>query len=519
MQESNINADNIQEALENTAFRKVVTYRCLNDILFHSRFFFKCINKRKFSVNHHHITICDALEKVLRGEITRLMINVAPRHSKTELCVRQLISHGLALSAEAKFIHLSYSDSLALDSSEEARDIVNSYEYQKLFPHVQVKKGSDSKKRWNTTAGGGVYATAAGGQVTGFGAGKFDPEEDMDSELESQLTELDNLYDEDDCSSNNIIKKYKFRGAIIMDDPLKPDEADSANARGAINKRYSTTIKNRVNSRKTPIIIVMQRLHPDDLCGHLTNIDKEEWTVISLPSIVDGPDGPIPLWEKKHTLDELRKMEADDPVTFGRQYMQRPMPREGLLFPADELQYYDEEKIDWGQVEYSFFFGDPADKGGDMFAGPIGKLIGNKVYITDAICTQNGKDFSQEFCVELILANKCNAVEVEGVSAWKFVAIDIRNAVLDRYPDCDFRIVGASQNKETRILAHSTWIIKNCIFDRNIKKNKQYLRFMEIFTAYLVNPNGAKQLDDPNDAMAGLAYHFKKYFSHVWNPK
>ncbi|KAI0243876.1 hypothetical protein L0F63_006395 [Massospora cicadina] len=495
--------------IEDDAYRKVVTYKCLNSLLFQARFFFKLANKKRFTVNSHHIRICEVMEKVLRGELTRVIINIAPRYSKTELCVKQFIAHGMALSPESKFIHLSYSDTLALDNSEDTKDILSMAEYQVLFPHVQIKHGSNSKKKWDTTAGGGVYATSTGGQITGFGAGDFDPE------LDEELANLEASYQVDD--RHNILVKYKFRGAIIIDDAIKSDDADSKLVRERINTRYHSTIENRTNGARTPIIIIMQRQHPDDLCGHLLSLDGQEWTVVSIPCIIEEPGcEPRALWPAKHSLEKLYQMQKDDPVTFGRQYMQRPMPREGLLFPADDLQYYDHDKIDWSKVEYTVFIGDPADTGGDMFAGPIAKLIGNKLYITDAICTQNGKEFSEEYCTDLIASNHCDAAEIEGVSAWKFVAADIRDKVMELLPDCNFRIVKQNANKETRIIAHSVWVIKNCIFDRNIKKNKHYAKFMEVLCNYLVDAGGKKQLDDPPDAMSALAAHMKKYFPHLW---
>src|SRR5690606_32972613 len=139
-------------------------------------------------VNDHHEQITDVLDRVLKGELTKVIINVAPRYSKTELAVKNFIANGHAIKPASKFIQLSYSDDLALDNSEAVRDIVNLEAYQALFPDVKIKKGSDSKKKWYTTSGGGVYATAAGGQVTGFGAGRVDDMED-DADLDEMLAD------------------------------------------------------------------------------------------------------------------------------------------------------------------------------------------------------------------------------------------------------------------------------------------------------------------------------------------
>ena len=142
----------------------MLRYKTQKSLLFFTRYFFVQRFKRKFVIGDHHQLICEALEKVLKGEITRLIINIAPRYGKTEVAVKNFIAHGLALNPSAKFIHLSYSDDLALDNSEDVRDIIKSTEYQELFPEVQVKPNTDSKKKWYTTKDGGVYATSAAGQ-------------------------------------------------------------------------------------------------------------------------------------------------------------------------------------------------------------------------------------------------------------------------------------------------------------------------------------------------------------------
>src|SRR5690606_37764983 len=156
----------------------VVRLRTLSSSLYFTRYHFKHRNNRKFVVNWHHEKICDALDKVFSGEIKRLLIRIAPRYGKTELAVKNMMAMGLAINPASKFIHLSYSDDLALDNSEEVRDFVQTEEYQRLYPYVKIDKSSTAKKKWYTTEGGGVYATSTGGQITGFGAGEVDELED-----------------------------------------------------------------------------------------------------------------------------------------------------------------------------------------------------------------------------------------------------------------------------------------------------------------------------------------------------
>lgn len=223
----------------------VAKVMCLKAMLFFTRYFFKKRFNRKFVIGEHHKLICEALEKVLKGEITRLIINIAPRYSKTELAVKNFIAKGLGLNSAAKFIHLSYSNDLALNNSEEIKDLVQESYYRELFPEVEIKKDSRAKKKWYTTAGGGVYATSMKGQVTGFGAGIVDEEaEKQEQEENKDLTEF----------LSDIEQKEGFGGAIVIDDPIKPEDAFSETIREKVNARYDSTIKNRVNSRKRPLL-------------------------------------------------------------------------------------------------------------------------------------------------------------------------------------------------------------------------------------------------------------------------
>ncbi len=261
---------------------------------------FKENTRRAFKVAPHFVAITETLEKVARGEIKRLIINIPPRYGKTEIAVKMFIPWGLANNPQAKFIHLSYSDDLALDNSSQAKEYMQSEAFQSLWG-MDLKKDAQGKKKWFTEDGGGLYATAAGGAITGFGAGLPD-------------IRKDNSFSD-------------FGGAIIIDDPLKPDDAFSDVKRKAVNNRYNNTIRSRVNDRDTPIIIIMQRLHEDDLSGFLLDGGSgEDWYHLNLPALDDNKQ---PLWEDKHTFEELEQIRQADRYTFAGQYMQTPAPDEG----------------------------------------------------------------------------------------------------------------------------------------------------------------------------------------------
>lgn len=302
-----------------------------------TKFFFRARNEA-FIPGEHHRLIDDALARVESGEIKNLVISIPPRFGKTQFCVIDWMARSIAKNARAKFIHLSYSDELALDNSAKCRETVTSAEYQNFWS-VKLKSDADSKKKWYTEQGGGVYATAAGGAVTGFGAGSL---ADVSDELQSAIdaaeaalnAEIDAFFADD---GNEPLDPNLFYGAIVIDDPIKVDDADNEKERNRVNKRLNATIKSRRNSRNTPIIIIMQRLHEDDMAGFvLAGGMEEKFYHLNLPAIIDK-DTPTArsLWPAKHTLEELLAMEIADHSVFQAQYMQDPTPDEGTFFKAE----------------------------------------------------------------------------------------------------------------------------------------------------------------------------------------
>lgn len=218
-------------------------------------------NNKPFITNSHHRQIFDVLQDVVDGKCPKLIINIAPRYSKTELAVKSFISWGFALNPKSQFIHLSYSDTLVTDNSRSIQEIMMDPLYQELFPGSALLSNRISGSEWSTAAGGGLYAVSTQGQVTGFGAGVMDEEDNYQQKI---IHEIDRL--------NHPQKDHVFWGAIVIDDPIKPEDALSETIRERVNMRFENTIRNRVNSRNTPIIIIMQRLHEHDLCGYLQEI-------------------------------------------------------------------------------------------------------------------------------------------------------------------------------------------------------------------------------------------------------
>jgi len=501
--------------LERLKRLKAIKYKCKSSFLFSVCYKHKKITGRDYIVRYHHDKMATALEKVYRGEITRLIITIPPRYGKTDMGVKHFIADGLAINPAAKFLHLSASKALALENSEGARDIVRHEAYQELFPEVQVKQDTDSKSKWYTTAGGGVYATGAAGQVTGFGAGQTVDEDDSE-ETDKYLSEIE--------------QKEGFAGAIIIDDPVKPDDADSDVKRVRVNNRYFSTIKNRLNSKKTPIIIIMQRLHELDLVGYVLENEKRvedggDWTVVDMPALFYDENGQQTCLDPtKHTVADLLAMENhQDPevrIFFQRQMQQNPRSREGLMFPSADLRYFTPGEIDLSKPDYSFSYTDPANKGGDDYCNIIAKLVGNSIYVDEVIYNTDGIDLNGPRTIDLVVKHECQRGAIE--ANFKFFTDfgnGVKAAIKTRVPNCLYLLVQNNVNKHTRILAQSSFIRANFVFRKDWQTcSKEYRKFMVNLTSYrmIQEGEGKADHDDAPDGCAGVSAFYRGVFKHLW---
>jgi predicted phage terminase large subunit-like protein len=284
-----------------------------SDLLAFARYFFRLRMGTPFLYSSHHETIVNALTALYRGDIPNLCINMPPGGTKTELAVINFIAWCFARSPRCRFLHLSASDVLAALNSATAREIVQSEEYQLLWPR-SIRQDTRAKKHWSLEVDGkttgGVYATASGGQVTGFRAGFIQP---------------------------------GFSGAIIIDDPLKATDAWSQAKREAVNRTITNTIRSRRAHDKTPIILIMQRLHEDDPAAHALAGDlAATFHHVEIQGIIDeGTPQERSYWEDKESLASLQALRESDPYTFYSQYQQRPTPPGGAMIKSDWIQRYD----------------------------------------------------------------------------------------------------------------------------------------------------------------------------------
>ena len=338
-----------------------------NSHLAATKFCFKVRENQKLIVNQHHKILCRFFDDIYKGKITRGIINIPPGYTKTEAAVITNVARGLLVNPKSRYIHTSFSDPLVLDNSLKIKDTLFSEEYQKLFP-VELRKDSSAKGLWRTSEGGVFLAAPSGGTITGFRAGYMDE---------------------------------GFTGMLIVDDPLKPEDANSKAIRERINDRVNNTFKSRLAHPKVPIVIIMQRLHEEDTTAYLLKGGTgETWDHLCLPAIIDRkksypieythgreykhdiPDGV--LWKYKQPMNTLKELEKSDPYVFSAQYMQEPTPAGGTIFKPEWFKYY----TDLPPFEYKIIVGDTAQKTGehnDYSVFQCWGKSGTDIYLIDQI--------------------------------------------------------------------------------------------------------------------------------------
>src|ERR1700747_1280185 len=270
-----------------------------------------------FLTNWHIEVIAAKLAAVREGKIRRLIITLPPRHLKSLMASIAFPAWCRGHDPSAQILCVSYAQDLADKLARDCRSIMMSPWYRRIFP-TRLAPPRQAVQEFITTRQGYRLATSTGGVLTGRGA-----------------------------------------DIILIDDPLKPEEALSDAQRKAANQWYDHTLYSRLNDKRHgAIVIIMQRLHEDDLVGHV--LAQEGWEVLSFPAIADADElhrietiwgaqcfrrrhgeALHPDREPLETLDRIRRTIGE--YTFAGQYQQSPAPLGGGLVKAEWFKRYGEK--------------------------------------------------------------------------------------------------------------------------------------------------------------------------------
>jgi predicted phage terminase large subunit-like protein len=261
-----------------------------------------------FIAGRHHAKMANAFERVARGECKRLIINMPPRHTKSEFASYLLPAWFLGKYPHKKVIQCSHTAELAVGFGRKVRNLVDTEAYHDIFPDLQLSADSKAAGRWNTSKMGDYFAIGVNGAVTGKGADLLIVD-DPHSEQEAALAEVNpDIYD----------KTYEW---------------------------YTSGPRQRLQPGGS-IIIVMTRWSKRDLTGQilkdaLANESIGEWEVIEFPAILPSDK---PLWPEFWELDELLKVKRDVPNSkWMAQYQQNPVSESAAIIKREWWKTWERE--------------------------------------------------------------------------------------------------------------------------------------------------------------------------------
>jgi len=262
-----------------------------------------------FVHGRHHALMAKKFEAIAKGEMKRVIINMPPRHTKSEFASYLLPSWFLGKNPAKKVIQCSNTADLAVGFGRKVRNLVDSEQYASVFPGVKLRQDSKAAGRWATNKNGEYFAIGVGGTVTGKGA-----------------------------------------DLLIIDDPHSEQEAAAASGNPEIYQKVYEWYTSGPRQRLQPggaIVIVMTRWGEADLTGRvlqdaLKREKGEEWELIELPAIM--PSGN-PLWPEFWSIDELEALKEELPVSkWNAQYQQKPTGEEGALVKREWWKIWERER-------------------------------------------------------------------------------------------------------------------------------------------------------------------------------
>lgn len=334
-----------------------------------SKFCFKVMTGQKLLHVDYYIVLFEAIQRLIDQTCTRMIINIPPRAGKTLLISIFLPLFAWVRNPSGQTILTGFNSDVLAECSGYIRTIMSDDDFRRVFPDVVIDNNKKSVERLGTMSAGVLHAIPTTGKMTGKGAGALVED---------------------------------FAGLMAIDDVIKPDDANSPTERDKINNRFSNTLLSRLATETTPLAIIMQRLHADDLCGFLMkggSNDVYEW--LNIPGIVTKDTGsaewyqkqmdecgythvkpilyslpesefreyeehefegklqPISsFWSIRKNLATLLGLMEKDAYTFFSQYMGRPIGKGTAALSSEHVHTYLE--LDPSKIRYAFMTADTA---------------------------------------------------------------------------------------------------------------------------------------------------------------
>lgn len=365
-----MNNELIQELINNPLEARELLRASFKNFI---KVFYFYLKNENFIFKDFHNILINKLENIVfnTSEAKNLAISISPRTGKSAI-IKYFIAWSYAVNKDCNFIYTSYSDRLITGFSGEVKDLIESELYRNLFT-IKLKQNTQSKTDWKIENGGQLRACGVGGAITGFGYSS---------------------------------QQAQYSGCCIVDDLLKADNYKSEIERQNCIDFYINTLKTRNNnSIYGKMIVVMQRLHKDDLIGFLQENEKDLWDFVSIPAINEKGESIFP---ERLSLDFLNEMKKLSVYTFQAQYMQEPISMGGNVIKSEWYKSYTELPV---RFDYLFMVCDTAfsvKQTADNSAFMVCGLYNEKIYVIDLYA--NKVDFPQLRRDVLAMYNKYNSI-------------------------------------------------------------------------------------------------------------
>ncbi len=270
-------------------------------------------DQSEYQVAQHHRVIAAALEEVEKGKMRRLIINLGPRHGKSQLTSRLFPAWYLGRNPSNSIMFGTYNEKFSWDMGRDVRALLQDPIYSQIFPGTSLLSGAASVDRLELEQGGKMFFLGVGGSATGRG-----------------------------CN------------VLLIDDPIKSrEDADSPTKREKLWAWYNQGMKTRLLSSTGAIVIILTRWHEDDLVGRITDphnscysaSEAKKWRIIDLPALakekdVLGRKEGEALWPDRFPTSYLHEMREADPRGFQALYQGSPTPDKGNFYDGDRLRVY-----------------------------------------------------------------------------------------------------------------------------------------------------------------------------------
>tara|TARA_R100000655_G_scaffold11325_2_gene26278 strand:- start:296 stop:1777 length:1482 start_codon:yes stop_codon:yes gene_type:complete len=245
-----------------------------------------------FVEGRHHKIIADKFNKIAEGKLKRLIVCLPPRHTKSEFASTYFPAWMMGLRGNLKIIQTTHTAELAVRFGRRVRNIIDSSDYQQVFPKLKLQADNKSAGRWTSSQGGEFFAAGVGGAITGRGA-----------------------------------------DLLLIDDPVSEQDALSPTAMDSIYDWYTSGPRQRLQPGGI-VVIVMTRWSTKDLVGQVLKKQGDDyadkWELVEFPAIM--PESQEPLWPEYWSKEELLSVKASLPVPkWNAQWMQNPTSEEGSI--------------------------------------------------------------------------------------------------------------------------------------------------------------------------------------------